>query len=135
MFPCDITFNEEKFPSSEHLFLSELCKHYGREDLLEVVRKNIDPCDITFEDSSYENQLYKDIDLVERKMRFSILLKFSQSAAFRNDLAKFKGSVICYKQPNYSKKLAAILGVTNKSSLVYVLDTESISGHILLAKY
>ena len=134
MFPCDITFNQEKFPSSEHLFLSELCKHYARQDLLEIVRKNVDPCDIVFEDFSYENLLYKDIDLVERKMRFSILLKFSQSAAFRNELARFKDSVICYKQPNYNKTLSAILGVTNKSSLVYVLDIDSISGNNLVGK-
>ena len=134
LFPCDIIFNYRKYPSCEHVVLSELCKHYGRDDLLEIVTKNVDPYYISFTDLDNENQLYNDIGLVERKMRFAILLRFSQSSAFRNELIRFKDFFICYKQPNHNKTLSAILGVTNKSSLIHVLDKESISGHNLVGK-
>ena len=134
LFSCEIIFNYKNFPSCEHVFLSELCKHYERDDLLEIVNKNVDPCDISFYGLDNENQLYNDIDLVERKMRFAILLRFLQSPAFRNELIRFKDFFICYKQPNHNKTLSAILGVTNKSSLIHVLDKESISCHNLVGK-
>ena len=103
LFPCDITFNSEKFPSCEHVFLLELCKHHERYDLLEIVQRNVDPCDISFAESNNRNELHKDIDLVERKMRFSILLRLSQSTTFRDELIRFKDFFICYKQANYNK--------------------------------
>ena len=67
-------------------------------------------------------------------MRFLILLRFSQSTVFRNELFKYKDYLICYKQVNYSKTLSALLGVTNRTNLIGVLDKDSISGHNLVGK-
>ena len=86
LFPCDIIFNYEKFSSCEHVILSELCKHYERVDFLKIVKKNVDPFDISFTGLENKNQLYKDIDLIERKMGFAIL--FSQSSHFRDELIR-----------------------------------------------
>ena len=102
--------------------------------MLEIIKENVDPCDISFDQSNNGNQIYKDIDLLERKMRFSILLKFSQSTEFRNELFKYKDFFICYKQVNYSKTLSGLLGVTNKNNVIAVLDKNSISGHNLVGK-
>ena len=103
LFPCELIYNHEKYPSSEHLFLTEHCKH-------------------SFNESDNGNQIYKDIDLLERKMRFSILLKFSQSDEFCSELFRYKDFMIFYKQINYNKALSGLFAVTNKTNLIGVLE-------------
>ena len=84
LFPCQFIWNHEIFPSCEHISFTQVCKHYDKHDLIDIVKQTLDPCDIFSNVSEIAKQLYKDIDLVERNMRFSILLRDSLLAIVRN---------------------------------------------------
>ena len=59
LFPCQIIWNHEIFPSCEHLFFTQLCKHYDRDDLMNIVKQTLDPCDMFSNVTDIAKQLYK----------------------------------------------------------------------------
>ena len=78
--------------------------------------------------------LNKDHDIIERTMRFSILIKLNQCSLFYEKLSKMAGSLIYYKQVNLKRDLAGYLGVMTKSSLLKVLSSDNVSGENIVGK-
>ena len=120
LYPCKLLHNNIFFPSSEHLFLYHLCLHFNYQNTASELLKILDPTDLHKFISDKAIDLNKDYAVIERLMRFSILLKLNQCPLFYNKLSKMEGTLIYYKQVNLKKDLAGFLGVITKSSLVSI---------------
>ena len=134
LYPCNLLYNNIIFPSSEHLFIYLLCEHFNYHNIATEILEITDPVDLHNFISDKGINLNKDYAVIERSMRFSILIKLKQCPLFYEKLSKMWGSLIYYKQVNVKKDLAGYLGVLTKSSLLKVLSSDNVSGENVVGK-
>ena len=134
LYPCKLLYNNIIFSSSEHLFIYLLCVHFNYHNIATEILKILDPTDLHKFISDKGVNLNKDYAIIERTMRFSILIKLKQCPLFYDKLSKMAGSLIYYKQVNLKRDLAGYLGVISKSSLLEVLPSDNVSGENVVGK-
>ena len=134
LYPCNLLYSNIIFPSSEHLFIYLLCVHFNYHNIAAEILKILDPTDLHKLISDKGLNLNKDYAIIERTMRFSILIKLKQCPLFYDKLSKMAGTLIYYKQVNLKRDLAGYLGVTTKSSLLKVLSSDNVSGENIVGK-
>ena len=134
LYPCNLLYNNIIFPSSEHIFIYLLCVHFNYHNIAAEILKILDPTELHRFILDKGVDLNKDYAIIERTMRFSILIKFKQCSLFYDKLSKMAGSLIYYKQVNLKRDLAGYPGVISKSSLLEVLPSENISGENVVGK-
>ena len=134
LYPCNLLYNNIIFPSSEHIFIYILCVQFNYHNIAAEILKILDPTELHKFISDKGVDLNKDYAIIERTMRFSILIKFKQCSLFYDKLSKMAGSLIYYKQVNLKRDLAGYLGVISKSSLLEVLPSEDVSGENVVGK-
>ena len=76
------------FPSSEHLFIYHLCLHFNHHNIASEILKPLDPIDLHEFILDKGVSLNKDYAIIERTMRFSILIKLKQCPVFYEKLSK-----------------------------------------------
>ena len=134
LYPCNLLYNNIIFPSSEHLFIYLLCVHFNYYNIAAEILRILDPIDLHKFISDKGVNLNKDYGIIERTVRFSILIKLKQCPLFYDKLSKMATSLIYYKQVNLKRDLAGYLGVTTKSSLLKVLSSDNVSGENIVGK-